>query len=234
MKRTILDKNKLVNSVFSEVHEKYDFMNDLMSLGIHRSWKTKFINWLNPQPGTKLIDVASGTGDIGKLFLEKTSNLGEITCVEPNVEMLNQGKIKLKNFTKIKWINAQAEKIPINDNTYDYYTISYGIRNVTSIDLALKEALRVLKPGGRFMCLEFSKVDNELLNFIYKQYSKTIPYLGKIIVGSEKPYKYLIESIDKFYNQEQLAELMSKNGFSKIEFRNLSNGLSAVHSGWKI
>ena len=148
--------------------------------------------------------------------------------------MLNQGKKKLKKYENIKWINAPAEKIPTKDNTFDYYSISYGIRNVSDINTVLKEAFRVLKPGGRFMCLEFSKIDNELLNYLYKQYSKTIPLIGKLIVGSDKPYKYLIESIEKFYNQEQLVKLMSKNGFSNIEFRNLSNGISAIHSGWKI
>ncbi len=234
MKSTIQDKNKLVNSVFSEVHKKYDLMNDIMSLGIHRAWKEKFINWMNPQPEAKLIDVASGTGDIAKLFLDETKNLGQITCVEPNTQMLNQGKKKLKKYKNIKWINAPAERIPIGDNTFDYYSISYGIRNVSDINTVLKEAFRVLKPGGRFMCLEFSKIDNELLNYLYKKYSKTIPLIGKFIVGSDKPYKYLIESIEKFYNQEQLVELILDNGFSNVEFRNVSNGISAIHSGWKI
>ena len=234
MKNTIQDKNKLVNSVFSEVHKKYDLMNDIMSLGIHRAWKEKFINWMNPQPEAKLIDVASGTGDIAKLFLDQTKNSGYITCVEPNTQMLNQGKKKLKKYENIKWINAPAEKIPAKDNTFDYYSISYGIRNVSNINIVLKEALRVLKPGGRFMCLEFSKIDNELLNYLYKQYSKTIPLIGKLVVGSDKPYKYLIESIEKFYNQEELAELILDNGFSNVEYRNVSNGISAIHSGWKI
>ena len=234
MKSTIQDKNKLVNSVFSDVHKKYDLMNDIMSLGIHRAWKEKFINWMNPRPETKLIDVASGTGDIAKLFFDVTKNSGEITCVEPNVLMLSEGKKKLKKYKNIKWINAPAEKIPVEDNTFDYYSISYGIRNVSDINSVLKEALRVLKPGGRFMCLEFSKIDNELLNYLYKQYSKTIPLLGKFIVGSDEPYKYLVESIEKFYNQQQLAELILNNGFSKVEYRNLSNGISAIHSGWKI
>ena len=234
MKSTIQDKNKLVNSVFSDVHKKYDLMNDIMSLGIHRAWKEKFINWMSPQPETKLIDVASGTGDIAKLFLEETKNSGQITCIEPNIQMLNQGKKKLKKYENIKWINAPAEKIPTKDNTFDYYSISYGIRNVSDINIVLKEAFRVLKPGGRFMCLEFSKIDNELLNYLYKQYSKTIPFIGKFIVGSDKPYKYLIESIEKFYNQEQLVELILDNGFSNVEFRNVSNGISAIHSGWKI
>ena len=234
MKSTIQDKNKLVNSVFSDVHKKYDLMNDIMSLGIHRLWKEKFINWMNPQPNTKLIDVASGTGDIAKLFFKKTDETAKITCVEPNKKMLEQGKIKLKNYSTIYWINSSAEKIPVEDDTFDYYSISYGIRNVTKINDALKEALRVLKPGGRFMCLEFSKIDNEALNFLYKQYSKIIPLAGKYIVGSSKPYDYLVESIDSFYNQKQLCELMIKNGFSNVEYRNLSNGISAIHSGWKI
>ena len=234
MKSTIQDKNKLVNSVFSDVHKKYDLMNDIMSLGIHRSWKEKFIDWMNPQPETKLIDVASGTGDIAKLFSNKTKKSGQITCVEPNNQMLNQGKKKLSKYDNIKWINAPAEKIPTEDNTFDYYSISYGIRNVSDVNIVLKEAFRVLKPGGRFMCLEFSKIDNELLNFLYKTYSKTIPFIGKLVVGSDKPYKYLIESIEKFYNQEQLTDLILDNGFSNVEYRNVSNGISAIHSGWKI
>ena len=234
MKTTILDKSKLVNSVFSKVHHKYDLMNDIMSFGIHRVWKEKFIDWMNPLPNTKLIDVASGTGDIAQQYLNKLNNSGHAMCLEPNDQMLKEGKTKLKNYKNIKWINAQAENIPINDNTFDYYTISFGIRNVSDINLSLKEAFRVLKPGGRFMCLEFSKINNEFLNFLYKKYSKSIPYIGKFIVGSEKPYKYLIESIDKFLNQKQLAELMIKNGFTNVEFRNVTSGVSAIHSGWKI
>ena len=234
MKSTIQDKNKLVNSVFSQVYKKYDLMNDIMSLGVHRVWKEKFIDWMNPQPNTKLIDVASGTGDIANLFFTRSNGTGEVICVEPNKEMLSRGKIKLKKYKSVKWINSSAESIPIEGNTFDYYSISYGIRNVSDINKVLKEAFRVLKPGGRFMCLEFSKIDNEILNFLYKQYSKTIPYIGKFIVGSDKPYKYLIDSIDKFYNQKELLKLIKNNGFSNVEFRNVSNGISAIHSGWKI
>ena len=234
MKTTIQDKNKLVNSVFSKVHKKYDLMNDIMSFGIHRIWKKKFLDWMSPQPNTNLIDVASGTGDIAKLFFERSDQTAKITCVEPNFEMLQQGKAKLKKLHNIQWLNAKAESIPVGDSNFDYYSISYGIRNVTDINAALREAFRVLKTGGRFMCLEFSKIDNEILNFVYKQYSKTIPSIGKFIVGSEKPYEYLIDSIQKFYDQEQLAQLMLKNGFSNVEYRNLSNGISAIHSGWKI
>ena len=234
MKNTIQDKNKLVNSVFSEVYKEYDLMNDIMSFGIHRIWKNKFLDWTNPQPHSKIIDVASGTGDIAKLFLKRLNNYCEITCVDPNLEMLKQSKMKLNRFDNIKWINAMAENIPVKDNFFDIYTISYGIRNVSNINKTLKEAYRVLKPGGRFMCLEFSKIDNEILDLIYKQYSKTIPYIGKLIVGSEKPYNYLIKSINEFYNQEQLAEIINKNGFSNVKFRNMSSGISAIHSGWKI
>ena len=234
MKNTIQDKAKLVNSVFSEVYNKYDLMNDIMSLGIHRVWKDKFIDWMNPSRNSSLIDVASGTGDIAKLFSLRNKNLSKVTCIEPNKDMFKKGKSNLLNFSNINWINDSAENLPVEDNMYDFYSISYGIRNVSDIDKTLKEAFRVLKPGGRFMCLEFSKIDNELLNLLYKNYSKTIPILGKYIIGSSKPYEYLINSIDTFYNQEQLLKLITKNGFTNVEYRNLSNGISAIHSGWKI
>ena len=234
MKNTILDKTKLVNSVFSKVYRKYDLMNDIMSFGIHRVWKEKLIDWMNPAQDAKLIDVASGTGDIAKLFSKKNRNIPEITCIEPNDEMFQEGKNNLKNYNNIKWIKAKAESLPVKDNVYDFYSISYGIRNVTDINKTLKEAYRVLKPGGRFMCLEFSKIDNEILNFFYKNYSKTIPILGKYVVGSSEPYNYLVKSIEEFYNQKQLLELLINNGFSNVEYRNLSNGVSAIHSGWKI
>ena len=234
MKSTILDKSKLVNSVFSSVYKKYDLMNDIMSFGVHRLWKQKFIEWMNPLSNSRLIDVASGTGDIAKLFSIRNNNSSQITCIEPNDGMFEEGKKNLKDFTNIKWIKAHAEKLPLKDNFFDFYTISYGIRNVTDINKTLSEAYRVLKPGGRFMCLEFSKVDNEIINFFYKKYSNTIPIIGKYIAGTSQPYKYLINSIDQFYNQNQLIELMVNNGFSNTEYRNLSNGVSAIHSGWKI
>ena len=234
MKSTIQDKAKLVNSVFSEVYNKYDLMNDVMSLGIHRIWKNKLVEWMNPSNDSTLIDVASGTGDIAKIFSLKNKNLSAVTCVEPNEDMFKNGQKKLSNFKNIKWIKSSAETLPVKDNMYDFYSISYGIRNVSDINKTLNEAYRVLKPGGRFMCLEFSKIDNELLDFLYKNYSKAIPTIGKYIVGSSKPYEYLINSIDAFYNQEQLLKLIIKNGFTNVEYRNLSNGISAIHSGWKI
>ena len=234
MKNTIQDKAKLVNSVFSKVYKKYDLMNDIMSLGVHRIWKSKLIDWMNPQLNENLIDVASGTGDIAKLFSKKNNNSAQITCVEPNDEMRSAGKSNLENFKNIKWHKAKAEKLPFKNDTYDFYTISYGIRNVSDINLSLKEALRVLKPGGRFMCLEFSKIDNKMINLLYQKYSKVIPIVGKYIAGSSKPYDYLIKSINEFYTQDELANLIKKNGFSNVEYRNLSNGISAIHSGWKI
>jgi len=234
MKSTIQDKTQLVNSVFSRVYKKYDLMNDIMSLGVHRIWKGKLIDWMNPQLNESLIDVASGTGDIAKLFSKKNNNSAQITCVEPNDEMYSTGKSNLKKFKNIKWYKAKAEKLPFKNDAYDFYTISYGIRNVSDINSSLGEALRVLKPGGRFMCLEFSKIDNEMINLLYQKYSKVIPFVGKYIVGSSKPYNYLIKSINEFYSQNELANLIKKNGFSNVEYRNLSNGISAIHSGWKI
>ena len=228
------DKTKLVNSVFSKVHKNYDLMNDLMSLGVHRLWKRNLISWMNPQRGDKIIDVAAGTGDLAKMVSKKNNNNNIFCCVEPNKEMFETGKKKLKLLTNIKWYLSSAEKLPFKENTFDFYTISYGIRNVTDINLCLREAYRVLKPGGRFFCLEFSKVENEILNFLYQKYSKLIPLIGKIVVGSEEPYEYLIGSIDKFYSQNELVDLLKKNKFSNIEFRNLSSGISAIHSGWKI
>ena len=192
------------------------------------------IDWLNPQQNSKLIDVASGTGDLAKIFSEKIKNKGEISCVEPNSGMLNMGKQKLSKFKNIKWSLSPAEKLPFKDDTFDYYTISYGIRNVTDINLCLREAFRVLKTGGRFMCLEFSKVENEILKKAYKQYSKVIPVIGKYVVGNTMPYDYLISSIEKFYNQKELLQIIENNGFNNAEYRNLSNGISAIHSGWKI
>ena len=234
MKNTIQDKTKLVNSVFSKVNEKYDLMNDIMSLGVHRIWKNKFLDWMNPQPNNTLVDVASGSGDIAKMYSKMIKDSALITCIEPNEKMFQIGKSNLNKYKNILWHKAKAEKLPLKSNTYDFYSISYGLRNVTDINLALKEAFRVIKPGGRFMCLEFSKVDNELINFFYQKYSKIIPLIGKYVVGSQQPYNYLVKSIDDFYNQNELSDLMKQNGFSNIEYRNLSNGISAVHSGWKI
>ncbi len=228
------EKIKLVNSVFSDVYKKYDLMNDILSLGVHRFWKQDLINWMKPSKNQSLIDVASGTGDVAKLFSKKLNHNCKVVCVEPNKEMLKMGEKKLSSYKNISWINTYAEKIPENDNTFDFYTISFGLRNVSSINQSIKEAYRVLKPGGRFFCLEFSKVDNEILSFVYENYSKILPKIGKVILGKSAPYEYLIESIKKFKSQEELKKIMIDNKLIEVEFRNLSGGIAAIHSGWKI
>ena len=228
------DKSKLVKKVFNKVYDKYDLMNDIMSLGTHRIWKKNLVSWINPKKNDKIIDVASGTGDIAKLCSENTNNSCEIVCVEPNQKMLQQGKNKLRNFNNIRWKMSSAEYLPFEDGTFDYYAISFGIRNVSNFDKSLNEAYRVLKNGGRFFCLEFSKVENEILKIIYENYSKLIPSVGKFIAGDDIPYKYLVKSIEKFYNQEEFSDKLLNAGFAKVDYRNLTNGIAAIHSAWKI
>ena len=227
-------KNKKVQEVFNKVFNKYDLMNDLMSLGIHRLWKKKLVDWINPSEKLNILDMSSGTGDIAKVFLKRENFRGQITCVDPNPNMIRIGMNKFKNIENIKWVRSSAEKLQLKSETFDIYVVSFGLRNFENTNSALKEAFRVLKPGGRFICLEFSKVENELLQKIYKAYSKTIPYLGKFIIGNSEPYEYLINSIENFYSQEELTKIIKKNNFSEVEFRNLSGGIAAIHSGWKI
>jgi len=234
MKTHHKNNEDLVSKVFQDVFHKYDLMNDLMSLGVHRLWKKSFINLLNPQKNTKLIDVASGTGDIAKLYLNKVDYNGLVSCVDENKDMLNLSKKKFKRNNNIKWYCNSAEKLPFKNNNFDYYTISFGIRNINNVDNALKEAYRVLKPGGRFLCLEFSKVKNEILDKFYKIYSKSIPQLGKFIVGKAEPYEYLINSIEEFYSQDQFFEKIKKQNFANVSYRNLSGGIVAIHSAWKV
>ena len=234
MKTHHKNSERQVTKVFQDVFDKYDLMNDLMSLGVHRLWKKDFINWLNPQKNTTLIDVASGTGDIAKLYLNKINYRGRVYCVDESEDMLSINKEKLKRDTNVKWFCSSAEKLPFKNNYFDYYTISFGIRNIENINNALKEAYRVLKPGGRFLCLEFSKVENEILNQLYKTYSKSIPQLGKFIIGKSGPYEYLINSIEKFYSQEKFFQLIKKQNFINVSYRNLSGGIVAIHSAWKV
>ena len=234
MQQYLQNKKGLVKGVFDKVYDKYDLMNDVLSLGVHKTWKKNLINMMNPSTNQNLIDVACGTGDIAKLFLNSVNFNSHITCVDPNKGMIEKGKEKLKKFKNLKWIISSAENLPINNNKFDFYTISFGLRNTKNLNKTLKEAHRVLKPGGRFLCLEFSKIHNSSLDLIYKTYSKFIPVVGKIIVGEKEPYEYLIRSIENFVNQDELIDLMRKNNFSKCSYRNLSGGIVSIHSGWKI
>ena len=234
MQQYLQNKKGLVQGVFDKVYNKYDLMNDVMSLGVHRKWKKNLINMMNPSVNQNLIDVACGTGDIANLFLKFVNYNSHITCVDPNKGMVAKGKEKLNQYKNLNWIISSAEKLPIDSNKFDFYTISFGLRNTKNLSQTLKEAYRVLKPGGRFLCLEFSKIHNSNLDFIYKTYSKLIPNIGKIIVGEKEPYEYLIQSIESFVNQDELIDLMKQNNFEKCSYRNLSGGIVSIHSGWKI
>ena len=234
MQQYLQNKKGLVQNVFDQVYDQYDLMNDFMSLGVHRLWKKDLLNMMNPTSNQKLIDVACGTGDIAKLFLNYVNKKSYVTCVDPNIGMIKKGKEKLKKFNNLNWVVASAEKLPMTTNSFDFYTISFGLRNTKDLNKSLSEAYRVLKPGGRYLCLEFSKIENSGLDFIYKKYSKVIPSIGKLIVGEKEPYEYLVKSIENFVNQDELIDLMKKNGFQNCTYRNLSGGIVSIHSGWKI
>ena len=234
MQQYLQNKEGLVENVFNKVYDKYDLMNDFMSFGAHRIWKRNLLSWMNPTSNKTLVDVACGTGDIGKLFLDITNRNNKIFCIDPNISMIKKGKSKLMNYKNIKWLVNSAEKLSLKENSCDYYTISFGLRNTKNLNKALSEAYRVLKPGGRYLCLEFSKIQNPSLNFIYKKYSKIIPSIGKLVVGEKEPYEYLIKSIEAFINQEELLDLMYKNSFENCSYRNISGGIVSIHSGWKI
>jgi len=234
MQQYLQNKKGLVENIFDQVFDRYDLMNDFMSLGIHRLWKKNLLNMMNPSHNQKLIDVACGTGDIAKLYLNYVNIDSQITCADPNKNMIKKGREKLSKFKNLKWVIAPAENLPIADNSFDFYTISFGLRNTKSLNKALTEAHRVLKTGGRYLCLEFSKIQNPGLNLIYKNYSKLIPNIGKLVVGKKEPYEYLIESIESFVHQDELIDLMKKTGFEKCSYRNLSGGIVSIHSGWKI
>ena len=232
------EKPKLVNKVFDNVAFRYDLMNDLMSAGLHRLWKDSFIDWLAPRKNTHLLDVAGGTGDIAFRFSKKTKNQAKVTILDRNENMLNEGKRRLnvgQIAPDLEWVCGDAMNLPFKNEIFDYYTISFGIRNVLDLKKCLSEALRVLKPGGRIMILEFSKVENETLNKIYDAFSfNVVPRLGKLIANDAESYQYLIESIRKFPSQEKLASLVSEAGFSLVKYRNLTQGVVAMHSGWKV
>ena len=234
MQQNLQQKKGLVKSVFDKVYNKYDLMNDFMSFGVHRYWKKELIRQINPSSNDTLVDVACGTGDIAKLFSDINDNKSKILCVDFNKKMLSEGKKRLKNYKNIKWKLSNAENLNLPSNSFDFYTISFGLRNTKDINKSIKEAYRVLKTGGRFFCLEFSKIQNHNLEILYKNYSKFIPTIGKIIVGESEPYKYLVKSIENFVNQEELVEILKSNKFYKPNYKNLSGGIVSIHSGCKI
>ena len=234
MQQYLQNREGLVENVFNKVYNKYDLMNDFMSFGIHRIWKKNLLTWMNPSFNKILVDVACGTGDIGKLYLDLTNKDNKIFCIDSNKSMIKKAKNKLKNYKNIKWIVDSAENLSLKENSCDYYTISFGLRNTKSLNKSLSEAYRVLRPGGRYLCLEFSKIQNSNLEIFYKYYSKFIPLIGKLIVGEKEPYDYLTKSIDEFINQDELIDLMSQNKFENCSYRNLSGGIVAIHSGWKV
>jgi demethylmenaquinone methyltransferase/2-methoxy-6-polyprenyl-1,4-benzoquinol methylase len=236
---TILEKDKAekVQGVFSSVASKYDVMNDFMSLGIHRFWKDAMMDWLAPRGGQLLLDVAGGTGDISFRFLKRARN-AHATVLDLTEPMLAEGRKRAATAGisgQLDWVVGDAMALPFEDQTFDVYTISFGIRNVTNPKKALAEAYRVLKPGGRIMVLEFSHIPNDLLQWCYDKYSfNVIPRLGQIIARDRSSYQYLVESIRNFPNQEKFLNLINEAGFENTKYRNLTMGVACLHSGWKI
>lgn len=234
------EKEGLVREVFSSVAARYDLMNDVMSGGIHRIWKDAMVERLNPQPGWRVLDVAGGTGDIAFRIADMTRTRGgeaEVTVCDINADMLGEGRRRgeEKGEKNIAWICGDAEKLPFPDAHFDAYTIAFGIRNVTHIEAALFEARRVLKPGGRFLCLEFSKVNVPALDALYDAYSfKLLPKLGALVAGDEDSYRYLAESIRRFPPPQQFAGMIAGAGLERVAVRLLSGGIAALHSAWRI
>lgn len=231
------EKAKKVQGVFTSVASKYDVMNDVMSLGVHRIWKEAMMDWLAPRPSQKLLDVAGGTGDISFKFL-KRAGFGHATVLDITENMLIEGRKRAEAnqvLDSLNWVVGDAMALPFADNSFDVYTISFGIRNVTRPQEALNEAFRVLRPGGRLMVLEFSQIPVPLAQKAYDFYSfNVIPRMGKLIANDRDSYQYLIESIRKFPNQETFLSMVRQAGFENANYRNLSLGISALHSGWKI
>ena len=231
------EKAGRVQGVFSSVASKYDIMNDVMSVGIHRIWKEAMMDWLAPRTGQKLLDVAGGTGDISFKFLGRAGS-GHATVCDITESMLIAGKTRAEAATmsdSLDWVVGDAMALPFADNTFDVYTISFGIRNVTRPQEALNEAFRVLRPGGRLMVLEFSQLPSPMMQAAYDAYSfNVIPRMGQLIANDRDSYQYLVESIRKFPDQETFLEMVKIAGFENAKYRNLSLGIAALHSGWKL
>ncbi|MDD9922699.1 MAG: bifunctional demethylmenaquinone methyltransferase/2-methoxy-6-polyprenyl-1,4-benzoquinol methylase UbiE [Boseongicola sp.] len=231
------EKAGLVHGVFSSVASRYDVMNDVMSVGIHRLWKDAMMDWLAPRNGQRLLDVAGGTGDISFRFLKRAPQASAVV-LDMTEPMLVEGRKRAEATAmaeRLDWVTGDAMKLPFPDNSFDVYTISFGIRNVTRIPDALSEAFRVLRPGGRLMVLEFSQLPNDGLQKLYDLYSyNVIPRMGQMIANDRDSYQYLVESIRKFPDQETFAGMIRDAGFENVKYRNLSMGIAALHSGWKL
>ena len=231
-------KAGMVHGVFSRVASKYDVMNDLMSLGIHRIWKDAMMDWLAPRPGQRLLDVAGGTGDVAFRFLRRAGAGAHATVCDMTEPMLIEGRKRAEAESmaeSLDWVVGDAMALPFADNSFDVYTISFGIRNVTRIPDALAEAHRVLRPGGRLMVLEFSQIPNEMMQKVYDLYSfNIIPAMGQVVAGDRDSYQYLVESIRKFPDQATFAGMIRDAGFASVSYRNLTMGIAALHSGWRI
>jgi demethylmenaquinone methyltransferase/2-methoxy-6-polyprenyl-1,4-benzoquinol methylase len=230
------EKAGLVRSVFDSVAPRYDLMNDLMSLGVHRLWKAAFIERLKPRPSMRLLDVGGGTGDIAFRFLDAGGRT--VTVCDINKEMLAVGRdraIDRGHLKGLTWACGDAERLPFPDASFDAFTIAFCIRNVTRIPAALEEARRVLKPGGRFLCLEFSKVVLPVLDKLYDTYSfQVLPALGQAVAGDREAYQYLVESIRRFPDQEEFSWMIEEAGLERVGHENLTGGIAAIHSGWRL
>lgn len=232
------EKTQLVRGVFDSVSTRYDLMNDLMSGGIHRRWKTQLIDRLAPRTGQSLLDLAGGTGDVAGRFLARAGTGASVVVCDINESMVRHGRdrsIDRGVIQAITWAVGDAENLPMASQSFDACTISFGLRNVTRIAAALREARRVLKPGGRFLCLEFSRVEAPLLRRAYDIYSfSVLPRLGRVVAKDGEAYQYLVESIRRFPPQAKLAAMMREAGFEQVSWRNLSGGIAAIHSGWRL